>query len=167
MPFDCGSAPWQKSQRDESVMGGEPHVIRRRDNDIGDHAAFETAHPVSQDLGRHPTDRLKGFGDHRQRGGGLLITSEAHEPPPRIRQDRAEHRTTRVRLRPSPSPDSHPVTTPPDAADACSVCATTLSAPRPDAGSCGPNPDTRQHTRDRQHPLRRHLAVRALNPSRD
>ncbi|GAB4675448.1 hypothetical protein MOKP106_26520 [Mycobacterium avium subsp. hominissuis] len=35
-------------------MGGESHVIRSGDNDIGDDTAFEAAHPVSQDLGRNP-----------------------------------------------------------------------------------------------------------------
>ena len=79
----------------ETVMGREPHVIRCRDNDISDHTAFETAHPVSQDLGRNPADRLKGLGNHRQRGRGLLISGKAHEPPPRIRQHRAEHHQAR------------------------------------------------------------------------
>jgi hypothetical protein len=48
--------------RFETVMGGEPHVIRYRDNHIGDHTAFEAAHPVRQDLGRNPTDGLKASG---------------------------------------------------------------------------------------------------------
>jgi hypothetical protein len=77
--------------RDEPVMGGEPYLIRCRDNNIGDYTTFQTAHPVSQDLGRNAADGLEGFGDHRQRGGGFLIGGEPHEPPPRIGQDCAEH----------------------------------------------------------------------------
>src|ERR1700722_13137240 len=49
----------------KSIVRGESHVIRSRDNDIGDDTAFEAAHAVSQDLGRPPADRLERFGDHR------------------------------------------------------------------------------------------------------
>ena len=86
--------------RGEPVMGGQSNVVRSRDDDVGDHPALEARHPVSQHSGRDPAGRGQRFRDHRQRGRRSLIGGEAHEPPPGVRQHRAEQEQPRCSLGP-------------------------------------------------------------------
>jgi hypothetical protein len=72
-------------------VGGELHVVGRGDHDVRDDTALEAAHPVREDLGRDPADRLEALREHGHRGGGLLVGGEPHETNPRPRQHRAEH----------------------------------------------------------------------------
>ncbi len=81
MPLDSGSAAWQKSGP-EPVVGGEPDVVRGRDDDIRDDAALQTAHPVGQHDLRDAAEDLEALGQHAQRGGLLLIGGEPDEPEP-------------------------------------------------------------------------------------
>ena len=75
----------------EPVMTGEADVLRRRHDHVGDHAAFQAAHPVSEDLARHPAEGLEALGQQAQCRLRLLVGGEPHEPDPRPRQHRAEH----------------------------------------------------------------------------
>jgi hypothetical protein len=77
--------------RPEPVVSREPHIRRRRHHDIGHDAAFEAAHPIRQDLARHPAQDLEALGQQRQRGLRPLVTGEPHEPEPAPGQHRAEH----------------------------------------------------------------------------
>ena len=81
---------------DESVMGGEPHVIRRRDNDIGDHAAFEN---YLAELRRTrqfarliaiTSDRLEAlYGDTETEEGQVKAATEKRSlPPDQLRQQK-------------------------------------------------------------------------------
>ena len=72
-------------------MRGEADVPAGRDHDVGDDAAFQAAHPVREDLARHPAEGLEALGQHAHRGLGPLVGGEAHEPEPAPRKHRAEH----------------------------------------------------------------------------
>jgi len=74
----------------EPVMGREPDVVRRGHDDVGDHAAFQAAHPVREYDLRDAAENLEALGQHRQGGGLLLISGEPDEPEPRPGQHRAE-----------------------------------------------------------------------------
>ena len=146
MPFDCGIVGVAEV-RGEPVMAGQPDVFGGGDHHVGDHAALEAGHPVGQHPGRDTTDRGQRLGDQRQRRGRPLIGGERDEAPPGERQHRAEHKQPRCGLRPSRSPDTHPVTTPPGGALGDVRCATTLSLRRPGGGSCVPTRRIRRHGR--------------------
>ncbi len=89
MPFDSGSRHQQGLTEvgPESIMRGEPDVIRCRDNPIRDHPALQTAHPVGQHHLRRTTEQGEALRQHPQRRRHLLVSSEPHEPPPAPRQD--------------------------------------------------------------------------------
>ena len=71
-------------------MADEPDIMAGGHHDVGDDRAFQAAHPVGQDLARHPAHDLKALGQQPQRRGGPLLTSEPHEPEPGSGQHRAE-----------------------------------------------------------------------------
>ncbi len=77
--------------RPEPVVRREPHVVRRRDHPVRDHAALQARHPVREDHLRHPAHDLEALREHAQRRGRGLIGGEPHEPEPAPRHDRAEH----------------------------------------------------------------------------
>ena len=77
--------------RHRADLRREPHVLRSRDHDVGDHPGFQAAHPVRQHRLRHPAQDLETLGQQRQRRRGLLVGGEPHEPEPRPSQHRAEH----------------------------------------------------------------------------
>ena len=79
----------------ESVMACQPDIFGCRYDDVGDHAAFQARHPISQHPGRDTPDRGQRLGDQRQRGGRPLIGGERHEAPPGERQHRAEQKQPR------------------------------------------------------------------------
>ena len=146
MPLDCGIVGVAEV-RGEAVMAGQPDVFGGGDHHVGDHPALEAGHPVGQHPGRDTADRGQRLGDQRQRRRRLLIGGEARRtatgrtPAPR------RTGTTPVRLGPSRSPDTHPVTTPPGGDRGDARCATTLSPRRPGGGSCVPTPRSRRRGR--------------------
>ena len=75
----------------EPVVGGEPDVVRRRDDHVRDHPAPQAGHPVGEHHLRHAAEDLEAFRQQPQRRCLLLIGSEADEPEPRPGQHRAEH----------------------------------------------------------------------------
>ena len=75
----------------EPVVGSEPHVLPGRHDDVSDDGAFQAAHPVGQDLARHPAEHFEALAQQRQRRGSALVGGEPHEPEPRPGQHRAEH----------------------------------------------------------------------------
>ena len=75
----------------EPVVAGEPDVVRCRHHDIGDHVALQTRHPVREHDLRNPAELLEALRQQPQRGGLLLIGSEADEPEPRPSEHCAEH----------------------------------------------------------------------------
>jgi len=77
--------------RPEPVMQSEPNIFGCRDNPVRHDSTLQAAHPVGQHDLRHPAHLGEALTQHRQRGGGLLIGGEPHEPPPRPRQHRTEH----------------------------------------------------------------------------
>ena len=77
--------------RPETVVRREPQVLRRGHHHVGDHPAFEAAHPVGQHLARHPAQHLQALRQHRQRRLRPLIRGEPHEPHPAPGQHGAEH----------------------------------------------------------------------------
>jgi hypothetical protein len=52
--------------RPEPVVGGQPHVVRRRDDHIRDHAALQTRHPVGEHHLRHPAQLLETLREQRE-----------------------------------------------------------------------------------------------------
>jgi hypothetical protein len=47
--------------RPETVVRREPQVGRRGHHHVGDHAAFQAAHPVGQHLARHPAQLFQAL----------------------------------------------------------------------------------------------------------
>lgn len=90
MPLDSGSCAWQKSGRNR-VVGREPDIVRRPDDDVRDDPALQTTHPISEHDLRDPAEDLEALRQHAQRGGLLLIGGEPDKPEPRPREHRAEH----------------------------------------------------------------------------
>ncbi len=146
-------------------MAGQPDVVRGRDHHVGDHPALEAGHPVGQHPGRDTADRGERLGDQRQRGRRPLVggerarTATGRTPAPR------RTGTTPVRLGPSRSPDTHPVTTPPGGGRGDARCATTLSL-GDQAAEVTCRPLVAGGTGDRQHPLGRHPTLRTSRPVR-
>lgn len=86
--------------RAKPVMRCETDIVGGGHDHVGDHPTLQTAHPIGQHLRRDPADHGQRLGDHRQRRRRFLIGGEAHEPPPRERQHRAEHEQPRRGLGP-------------------------------------------------------------------
>jgi hypothetical protein len=76
--------------RPEPVVSGQPHVVRRRDDHVGDHAALQTCHPVGQHHLRHPAQLLQALREQREGRLRPLIGGEPHEPVAAPGQHRAE-----------------------------------------------------------------------------
>jgi hypothetical protein len=72
-------------------VGREAHVVGRRDHDVGDDPALQAPHPIGQHDLWDTTELLEALSQHRQRRLRSLVGGEAHEPPPRPGQHRAEH----------------------------------------------------------------------------
>ena len=76
--------------RPEPVAGGQPHVVRRRDDHVGDHAALQTRHPVGEHHLRHPAQLLEALREQREGRLRPLIGGEPYEPVAAPGQHRAE-----------------------------------------------------------------------------
>jgi hypothetical protein len=75
----------------EPVVGGEAHVVRRRDHHPGHRPGLQTAHSVGEHVAWHTADHLEALGDQRHRRRRRLVTGEPHETEPAPRHHGAEH----------------------------------------------------------------------------
>ena len=66
----------------EPVVRGEPDVLGRGHDPVGDHPALQAPHPVGEDDLGCAAEDLEALGQHRHRRRGLLISGEADEPEP-------------------------------------------------------------------------------------